>query len=74
MDEAKYYYQERKAIHPVDSSGKSTVESKYYYFDNGDLIAIQCYNFSEETDYTSSLKLQIAKSIHVDWLEDEAYK
>ena len=43
-------YEETTSVHPVDSSGKSTVDSKYYYFTNGDVIAIQCYNFSKETN------------------------
>ena len=74
LDKNKYTYEESSMVHPIDTSGKSTVDSKYYYFDNGDVIAIQCYNFSKETNYTSALKLNVAKSAHVNWLEDEAYK
>tara|TARA_B100000579_G_scaffold397457_1_gene377029 strand:+ start:564 stop:1163 length:600 start_codon:yes stop_codon:yes gene_type:complete len=73
LDEDKYIYEETTSVHPVDSSGKSTVDSKYYYFANGDVIAIQCYNFSKETNFISALKINVAKSIHVDWLEDKAY-
>tara|TARA_B100000959_G_C14827551_1_gene560461 strand:- start:94 stop:672 length:579 start_codon:yes stop_codon:yes gene_type:complete len=74
LDKNIYVYEEKTAVHPVDASGKSTVDSKYYYFKNGDAIAIQCYNFSKETDYTSALKLQVAKEVHILWLSNEAYK
>ena len=73
LDKENYIYEESSLVHPVDTSGKSTVDSKYYYFVNGDVVAIQCYNFSKETNFTSALKLNLAKSIHVNWLEDEAY-
>ena len=73
LDKDNYIYKESTSVHPVDSSGKSTVDSKYYYFRNGDVIAIQCYNFSKETNFQSALKINVAKSIHVDWLEDKAY-
>ena len=73
LDKDNYMYKESTSVHPVDSSGKSTVDSKYYYFRNGDVIAVQCYNFSKETNFQSALKINVAKSIHVDWLEDKAY-
>tara|TARA_Y100000591_G_C21609722_1_gene582228 strand:+ start:217 stop:783 length:567 start_codon:yes stop_codon:yes gene_type:complete len=60
--------------HPIDKSGKSKVDSTYFYYDNGDAIAIQCYFFSKNVDYDDGLKLSISKNDYTLWLEHKAYK
>ena len=60
--------------HPIDKSGKSKVDSTYFYYDNGDSITVQCYFFSENVDYDDGLKLSISTYNFTYWLETKAYK
>ena len=73
LNNINYEYVEETQTHPVDKSGKSTVETKYFYLNNGDLISVQCYNFSKETGFTNALKLGVDKKKFVEWLYHEAY-
>ena len=73
LNNINYVYEEETVDHPIDKSGKSTVETKYFYLKNGDLISVQCYNFSKETSFTSALKLSINKKELVNWLYTKAY-
>ena len=73
LNNINYEYEEETQVHPVDKSGKSTVETKYFYLNNGDLISVQCYNFSKETGFTNALKLGVDKKKFVEWLYNDAY-
>ena len=73
LNNINYEYEEETQAHPVDKSGKSTVETKYFYLNNGDLISVQCYNFSKETGFTNALKLGVDKKKFVEWLYNDAY-
>ena len=66
-------FEERVEIHPVDSSGKSYVESSYFYYKNGDAIVVQCFFFSKNVNYDDGLKVSITTDEYVDWLEYKAY-
>ena len=44
-------FEERVEIHPIDPSGKSNVDSSYFYYKNGDAIVVQCFFFSKNVKY-----------------------
>ena len=60
--------------HPVDVSGKSIMQTYRFDFQNGDVAAVQCYNFSKEVNYPSGLKIQLMKKEFLNWLANKAYK
>ena len=60
--------------HPVDVSGKSIMQTYRFTFQNGDIAAVQCYNFSNEVNYPSGLKIQLMKKEFLNWLANKAYK
>ena len=66
-------FEERVEIHPIDSSGKSKVDSSYFYHKNGDAIVVQCFFFSKNVNYDDGLKVSITIDEYVDWLELKAY-
>ena len=65
--------EERVETHPIDSSGKSKVDSSYFYFKNGDAIVVQCFFFSKNVNYSDGLKVSITLDEYVKWLELKAY-
>ena len=69
-----YKIRKESKKHPIDKSGKSIVTSIYYDFDNEDGAALQCYDMSKETGYSSGLKIQISKKEMIDWLSEKAYE
>ena len=66
-------FEERVEIHPIDPSGKSNVDSSYFYYKNGDAIVVQCFFFSKNVKYDDGLKVSITTDEYVDWLENKAY-
>ncbi len=52
-------FEERVEIHPIDPSGKSNVDSSYFYYKNGDAIVVQCFFFSKNVNYDDGLKVSI---------------
>ncbi len=66
-------FEERVEIHPVDPSGKSKVDSSYFYYKNGDAIVVQCFFFSKNVNYDDGLKVSITTDEYVKWLENKAY-
>ena len=66
-------FEERIEIHPIDPSGKSNVDSSYFYYKNGDAIVVQCFFFSKNVNYDDGLKVSITTDEYVDWLETKAY-
>ena len=51
--------QENVMKHPIDPSGKSTIKYVYYYFDNGDVVSINCYDWSDEMPYWDNLDISL---------------
>ena len=66
-------FEERVETHPIDTSGKSKVDSSYFYYKNGDAIVVQCFFFSKNVNYDDGLKVSITTDEYVDWLEFKAY-
>ena len=54
--------------HPADVSGKSKVWAAYLWFENGDYVAIECYDWSEKVEYMNNLKVGLAFKEVSDWL------
>ena len=63
--------------HKADPSGKSKAKVAQFGFDNGDVILVECYDWSEEMtsnlNYTDNFGLTILSSDIVFWLEYYAY-
>ena len=64
--------------HPADKSGESKVTDIAWYFDNGDVIVIQCYNwqskFGKNKKFKDALNIAISNKDVDRWLSSEAYK
>ena len=67
-----------KEKHRSDDSGKSTYTNIYFRFDNGDTVAIGCYDWSkkinEEKGWVDHLRISIYDNDHKVFLQAEAYK
>ena len=63
--------------HDGDPTGKSKTKSVDYWFKNG-VIAVECWNWSEEITekkgWVDNFGISIHTNEHVDWLNNEAYK
>ena len=63
--------------HPVDKSGQSKVTDIAWYFDTGDVIVAQCYNwqseFGKKNNFKDSLTIAISNKDIDRWLSNEAY-
>ena len=70
LDKAK----KRERKHRGDPSGKTMITEVYFNFKAGDVIAIQCTDYSKELNYIDQLSLEIANAKYYDWLTDEAFK
>jgi len=57
----------------ADSSGKSISNSLSYFFENGDVIMIDCSDWSEETNFYDNLKVVILPNYVNQWILNEAY-
>ena len=64
--------------HPADKSGETKVTDSAWYFNNGDVILVQCYNwkskFGKKNNYADELKIVISNKEFDAWLMEEAYK
>ena len=70
LDESKKY----NSVHTgIDDGGKSRVTSVYFYFKNNDMIAIQCYDYSEQAGDVNHLAVSLNSSDFAIWLSTEAY-
>ena len=63
---------ERK--HRGDPSQKTIITEIYFNFNSGDVIAIQCIDFSKTLNYNDQLNIEMANSKYFDWMTDEAFK
>ena len=63
--------------HPVDKSGQSKVTDIAWYFNTGDVIVAQCYNwqseFGKKNNFKDSLTIAISNKDIDRWLSNEAY-
>ena len=63
--------------HPVDKSGQSKVTDIAWYFNTGDVIVAQCYNwqseFGKKNNFKDSLTIGISNKDLDQWLSNEAY-
>jgi len=68
----------KKEKHRSDDSGKSTYTNIYFRFDNGDTVAIGCYDWSEkiheEKGWLDHLRISIYDNDHKVFLQTEAFK
>ena len=68
----------KKNKHRSDDSGKSTYKNIYFRFDNGDTVAIGCYDWSEkmheEKGWIDHLRISIYDNDHRIFLQTEAFK
>ena len=63
--------------HPVDKSGQSKVTDIAWYFNTGDVIVVQCYNwqsdFGKKNNFKDSLTIAISNKDIDRWFSSEAY-
>ena len=63
--------------HPVDKSGQSKVTDIAWYFNTGDVIVAQCYNwqseFGKKNNFKDSLTIAISNKDIDRWFSSEAY-
>ena len=63
--------------HPVDKSGQSKVTDIAWYFNTGDVIVAQCYNwqskFGKKNNFKDSLTIGISNKDIDKWFSNEAY-
>ena len=63
--------------HPVDKSGQSKVTDIAWYFNTGDVIVAQCYNwqsdYGKKNNFKDSLTIAISNKDIDRWLSNEAY-
>ena len=46
--------------HQADKTGKSTVRQVGFFFDNDDVIALECYNWSKEKNHSNNFKISLS--------------
>ena len=63
--------------HPVDKSGQTKITDIAWYFDTGDVIVAQCYNWQSEygkkNNFKDSLTIAISSKDIDRWFSSEAY-
>ena len=63
--------------HPFDKTNDSTVYQSYFFLDTGDVIGIECEDWSkdleEKLNYTDRLKVTLVSSEHNNWLVNKAH-
>ena len=63
-----------KRKHPADKTGKSTTTDIIYFFKNGDVIMLSCYDWSKEKGYADHLRISLSTSEFDNWLYTTAFK
>ena len=70
-----YETEKKTSVHTgIDDGGKSNVTSVYFEFENGDAIAIQCYNYSKEVNDQNHLRFSINTYDYRIFLSTKAYE
>ena len=62
-----------KKSHAGDKSGKSKSDITEYEFQSGDLVRVNCINWSKDMKYTDKLKVIISSKEVIDFINNEAY-
>ena len=62
-----------KRKHRGDPSGKTMITEIYFNFNEGDIIAIQCTDYSKELNYIDQLSIEIATAKYYHWMAVEAF-
>ena len=62
-----------KKSHSGDKSGKSKSDITEYEFQSGDLVRVNCINWSKDMKYTDKLKVIISSKEFIDFINNEAY-
>jgi len=62
-----------KRKHRGDPSGKTMITEIYFNFNEGDVIAIQCTDYSKELNYIDQLSIEIATAKYYHWMAVEAF-
>ena len=64
--------------HPADKSKETKVTDIVWYFKNGDVIVIQCYNwnskYGKKLNFVDELKIAVSKEEFDTWAQGEAYE
>ena len=60
--------------HTYDKSGKSKSTDVVFWFDSGDLVVVECADWSEEVDFFDKLKVSLITKEHMDFINNEAYE
>mgnify|MGYP001269844102 CR=1 FL=1 len=64
----------KKKLHPQDKTKKSIVYTDYFYFNDGSVARIQCYDWSKKMGYPDHLKVTMDHSEYVYWMKNKAWK
>jgi len=63
--------------HETDRTGDSKVKEVNFWFDNDDLVTVECFNWSqkitEDLGWIDNLSVSIYSAEYVNWLNNEAY-
>ena len=65
-----------KTKHQADKSGKSTKTATQFYFENGGVLKVSCFDWSKEWEKKGeidNLKISIASAEAFNWFINEAY-
>ena len=57
----------------LEDNGKSTYTSVYFEFENGDMVTVQCYNYSDEISDENHLRLGVHINDFINFVNYEAY-
>ena len=58
----------------ADKTGKSINDASYFWFPNGDIVSVECSDWSKEINYKDNLKVRIFSNKYNLFLINEAYK
>ena len=56
-------------IHIADQTGQSISTGYYFWFDTGDYIAVECYDWSENVEWIDSYKFALSTREFMEWLK-----
>ena len=62
----------RERKHRGDPSGKTIITEIYFRFNTGDVIVIQCTDYSKELNYIDQLSIGMSSAKYYDWMHEEA--
>ena len=57
--------------HPADDTGKSKIKEVNFWFKSGDVAGADCYDWSDEIDWTDHLRVGMLSDKYNTWLKEE---